>query len=298
MIASPDMPDFFIPGAPKAGTTSLAGWLAAHPGVGFCSLKEPQFFNTDFRHPHRPPTLDDYFALFPPRPAGGLRGEATTGYLVSRTAIAAILGLNPSAKFVICLRDPVSLFISLHRQRLKEGFEVLTDPRAAWRASEKRRAGNAVPLTCPDGQMLDYPRYAALGDQMEALLAQVPRAQVLCLHSEELSNSPQVAFERSCAFLGLDKMPISAPTRANPARIPRSPRIAQTMRALGGVRRRLGFESGFGIASRIERLNLRKPGETFDPVLRAELDALLTPQRDKLRDLIGRARHDPPCDPT
>lgn len=293
MTVAEAMPDFFIPGAPKAGTTSLAGWLAAHPAVGFCDPKEPRFFNTDFTLPSRPTAIEAYLGLFPPRTAGGLRGEATTGYLVSRVAIDAILRLNPAAKFIVCLRDPAELFLSLHRQRLKEGYETLVDPRAAWEASAARQLGEGMPKTCPDRQMLDYPRYAAIGDQIEALMARVPADRILVLFTEELGRDPQAAFDRSCDFLGLARAPIAAGERANTARIPRSPLVARSLRALGLLRRRLGIRRGFGVARMIERVNLRKPGQDVDPAFRATLDAALEPQRDKLRALIGRAPGDP-----
>jgi hypothetical protein len=39
-------PNFFILGAPKCGTTSLATWLADHPNVYFSPIR-PGFFSTD-----------------------------------------------------------------------------------------------------------------------------------------------------------------------------------------------------------------------------------------------------------
>jgi Sulfotransferase family len=41
-------PNFFILGAPKCGTTSLAVWLSEHPHI-YMPQKEPHFFNTDHR---------------------------------------------------------------------------------------------------------------------------------------------------------------------------------------------------------------------------------------------------------
>lgn len=287
------IPDFFIPGSPKAGTTSLAGWLAAHPQVGFCDPKEPRFFNRDFDLPNRPSSLDDYLAQFPSRPVGGLRGEATTGYLVSRVAINEILKLNPAAKFIVCLRDPVELFLSLHRQRLKEGFENLVNPTAAWRASDSRRRGEGVPKTCPDQQMLDYPRYCAIGDQIETLMAGVAQEQILVLFTDDLARNPQVQFDITCDFLGLKRVPISGQERANTARIPRSLRVTRALRILGHLRRHLGIQKGLGIARMIERINLYKPQQEVDGRLRIELNALLESQREKLRILIGRAPGDP-----
>ncbi len=36
-------PNFFIIGAPKCGTTSLARWLGSHPRIYMSPLKEPKF---------------------------------------------------------------------------------------------------------------------------------------------------------------------------------------------------------------------------------------------------------------
>jgi hypothetical protein len=83
------MPDFFIAGVPKAGTTALHVALARHPALYMSAVKEPKFFLTD-----GPPSAQggpgdaktsrehiwrraDYEALFDAAPAGVLRGEST-----------------------------------------------------------------------------------------------------------------------------------------------------------------------------------------------------------------------------
>jgi hypothetical protein len=140
--------------------------------------------------------------------------------------------------------------------------------------------------------MLDYPQYAALGDQLEALIARLPPRQLLVVFTEKLAREPQAVFDRACDFLGLERAPIVAEKRANAARIPRSVLVAQTFRTLGLLRRRLGIRTGFGIARRIEQINLRKPEQDVDMAFRAELDETLEPQREKLRALIGRSPGD------
>ena len=41
------LPDFFIIGAPKAGTTALHAALEAHPQIFMSPVKEPKFFLCD-----------------------------------------------------------------------------------------------------------------------------------------------------------------------------------------------------------------------------------------------------------
>ena len=79
------LPDFFVAGAPKAGTTAVHVALARHPSLYMSAVKEPKFFLTDGPPPTRggPGDVqtyrehvwrrDDYEALFD---LGARRGPA------------------------------------------------------------------------------------------------------------------------------------------------------------------------------------------------------------------------------
>lgn len=278
-------PDFFIPGAPKAGTTTLALWLATHPQVSFSVPKEPRYFNKDFSLYGRPENLEEYLSLFPPKPDGGLRGEATTSYLASDVAIDHILELNPNAKFIVCLRDPRQLFISLHRQRLKEGYETLMHPQEAWNAIDARMQGLDLPLGCPDPQLLNYARFVKIGDQLEELFSKVKRSNVLCLLSEDLEQDPQKSFDAVCRFLGISKHHIDHTKRANQARIPKSVMIARLLRLVGLLKQRLGITRNLGIASVLNSVNLKPPTKEIVPLLADSLLIELEGQYNKAKEV-------------
>ncbi|MBK9318289.1 MAG: sulfotransferase [Bacteroidetes bacterium] len=72
-------PDFFIIGSPKAGTTALYAYLAAHPQVCMSTDKEPNYFSGDqiaaqglYYKKKNPKTLEEYLQLFNPQKAIGL----------------------------------------------------------------------------------------------------------------------------------------------------------------------------------------------------------------------------------
>ena len=110
-------PNFFIIGAPKCGTTSLANWLAEHPRVFFSDTKEPHFFCTDGYTGVK--TLKQYEKLFEDaKPHHLAVGEGSTHYLFSKVAVPNILVYNPDARFIVCLRNPVDMAPSLHSERL------------------------------------------------------------------------------------------------------------------------------------------------------------------------------------
>ena len=81
------LPDFFVIGAPKAGTTALHAALARHPQLFLSTIKEPKFFLCDGPPPHEGGPgdahsyrewiwrRDDYERLFDAAPPGTLRGE-------------------------------------------------------------------------------------------------------------------------------------------------------------------------------------------------------------------------------
>src|SRR5450755_4155671 len=51
------LPNFFIVGAPKAGTTSLYHYLDQHPQVYMSAIKEPNFFSAEIREKNFDPKL-------------------------------------------------------------------------------------------------------------------------------------------------------------------------------------------------------------------------------------------------
>ena len=125
-------PDFFILGAPKAGTTTLANWLSEHPQIFVSPLKEPQFFNWDFCH-RSTRSFKEYEALFEAATVDHVAvGEASTRYLYSRTAVPAILGYVDKPRFIVMIRDPVDLAYSLHDQTVFNGNENVLDFEKAW----------------------------------------------------------------------------------------------------------------------------------------------------------------------
>jgi hypothetical protein len=83
------LPNFFIIGAPKAGTTALHAALSKQPGLYLSPVKEPKYFLCDDRPPRRwgkgPGDAhsyrewvwrrDRYEALFNAAPKGWLRGN-------------------------------------------------------------------------------------------------------------------------------------------------------------------------------------------------------------------------------
>jgi hypothetical protein len=121
-----DLPNLFIIGAPKCGTTSMFRWLAAHPAVCASHPKETYFFadrELDYIQVpvhHRKGSLSDYLKLFPdPSPTTRAKMEGSTHYLYSRPALNFIAESVPTAKIIVHIRKP-SARIWSHFQYIKQ----------------------------------------------------------------------------------------------------------------------------------------------------------------------------------
>lgn len=275
-------PDFFIPGAPKCGTTALAQWLAGHPGVYFSPRKEPHFFNRDGMPATR--TLAEYQALF--RAAGDQHravGEGSTHYLYSRVAVPGILEYSPAARFIVCLRNPLDMAPALHNECLSQGWETVRSFETAWRLQPRRRAGQDIPGTVTgDPERLLYGPYCRLGEQLERLYGWVDRERVLTIVLDDLRADPAGQYRRVLDFLGLPDDGRRDFPVVNAASQTRSLALARFVRRMAMVRDALGLRGDWGIAQAVRRLNTRPPGSTvLSPALRDEL-------RDYFRDDVQR----------
>src|SRR6202035_5818480 len=109
------VPDFFIVGHQKCGTTALYEMLRRHPQIFMPGLKEPRFFSSDLSRKPRLRTsrkelntFEEYLSLFQPAGPEQRVGEATPMYLMSRVAASAIAEVQPAARVIAILREPAS----------------------------------------------------------------------------------------------------------------------------------------------------------------------------------------------
>src|SRR5438105_3212574 len=86
------VPDFFIVGHHKSGTTALYEMLRRRPQIYMPDVKEPRFFASDLRDLAQldpdaaPETLEAYLSLFDAAGKDQRIGEASPSYLRSLTA--------------------------------------------------------------------------------------------------------------------------------------------------------------------------------------------------------------------
>jgi hypothetical protein len=205
------VPDFFIVGHPKCGTTALYEMLRRDPQIYMPELKEPWYFASDMLprfQPVRsaPPlrTLEEYRSLFADARASQLIGEASSAYLLSHTAAAGIAEVRPDARIIAILREPASFLRSLHLQLLRTHVESQKDLGRAIGLEAARREGRKVPRRSHRPQLLLYSEHVRYVEQLRRYHDVFSPEQVLVLIYDDFRADNEGTVQRVRRFLGFD----------------------------------------------------------------------------------------------
>jgi len=253
-VATVRTPNFFILGAPKCGTTSLATWLGDHPRIFVSKTKEPHFFNTDDKQAVA--TLAAYEGLFSQaRDRHRAIGEASVWYLSSSVAVANILRYQPAARFIVMLRNPVEMAPALHAEMVLSGHENVRDFRTAWEQQDERRQGTRLPALTWAQRRLLYGEVCALGNQFQRLLSAVPRDRLLTILLDDIAADPRREYLRALQFLGVDDDGRVEFAIYNSARTLRWPHLNTGMFLMSQIKSRMGIQLNLNLWNLVSRLN-------------------------------------------
>jgi len=302
------VPNFFIVGAPKCGTTSLARYLAEHPSIFMCDLKEPSYFareliecRTDSARRETPWRYEqaEYLKLFDAaQPVHVAVGEASTTYLYSHCAAPAIRALAPAARIIVMLRDPVDLVQALHAQKLLEGEETVHSFEMAWRLQTQRKAGQGFARQPLRPQMLLYGEVGCIGAQLQRWLAVFPRSQVKVVLYDDFAAEPLRVYRDVLTFLGVhDDGREDFPVHNQNRRVTNSwihrlatSKFGSVLAPYRFLRRQFGLNVGATLRKHLLDASSSTGGRAaISPVLRRELREYFDSDLRLLEDLLGRS---------
>ncbi len=237
------LPDFFVVGHAKSGTTALYEMLRRHPQVYMSDVKEPQYFA---RNPQPPPagtrsfeqtgrfplTLEKYLSLFAAARPDQLIGDASTFHLWSPVAPGRIAEAQPTARIIAILREPASFLRSLHLQMLENHTESENDLCRALALEDERRQGRRIPRGSYWPSALIYSDRVRYVEQLRRYHAVFPKEQVLVLVYDDFRRDNEATVRTVLRFLSLDDARPIEPIDANPSVRVRSVRLDAMLRAV------------------------------------------------------------------
>lgn len=204
MINKKEMPNFFIVGAQKCGTTSLYSWLRCHPEVFMPNWKEPHYFSsidltTNPRYANTLKVVSDlgeYKKLFANANSCSAVGEASPSYLWDSEAPGKISMILPHAKIIILLRDPVERAYSEYQMLVTAGLETRSFSQAV--EEESKRSS----VEWGSGPM--YLELSKYGHQVQRYLQSFDLNQIHFISQKNLDENPLEVMRRLSKFLDID----------------------------------------------------------------------------------------------
>ena len=206
------LPDFFIVGAARSGTTSLYYYLNEHPQIYMPALKEPWFFShfgenseIDKKWAHKVvKKVDDYFKLFPQSDCEGkVCGEASISYLYYHKQTISNLkkfygDKLKGLKIIIILRHPVERMHSQYNMFEKDaGNEILPFEEAIKPHIIKERLEKGF------DPFYDYVGFSMYYEAVKDYYENFPKLKIFFY--EELKNNPECVVKDIFDFLKVNK---------------------------------------------------------------------------------------------
>jgi hypothetical protein len=203
-------PNFFLIGAPKCGTTTVADWLSQNDQCFFSEIKEPHYYadkyvakyNKNFNQKNK----EEYLKLFEKSTENHIAiGEGSTHYLREEKSLQKIYNDNPNAKIIVCLRNPVDMARSLHSHLVWWGREQYEDFEKGWKMQNIRKTGKKILPWAYNPETLQYAEMCKTGTQIQKLVNIFPKEQIIFITIDEIKNHPQKTYEEICSFLKINQ---------------------------------------------------------------------------------------------
>jgi hypothetical protein len=289
------LPNFFIIGAGRSGTTSLYHYLKQHPDVYMSPKKEPNYYflegvsdklrgnGTSGWLKTCTATRDAYLAQFAGVTTEKAVGEASVGYLSNEGAPAAIHRDVPDARLFVILRHPVERAYASYMGMRLSGREPATTFREALDREASRMAEN--------WSFGGYRRDGLYCRQLNRYYSLFDREQMRIFLFEDFKSDPAAVVQDILATLEVDTSFVpDTSVRHNPTGSIRNPLARFVWRHSLPVR--TGLRNYLPAALRdwafpfFTKSGLVKP--PMPEEIRHELLEFYRPDIEKLQDLIDR----------
>ena len=278
------LPNFFILGAGRSGTTTLYFVLRDHPEVFLPTPKEPSFFSEPFQVIRTPIR---YAKLFEGASTATAVGDASHAYLTHPDAAATLRAFFPDAKFVLTFRNPADRALAMYSYMLENGYETSRTFERALAAEDGRFGSARFARRCPHSFWnFMYYRSGLFGEQVARYLELFPRDHFYFTTLYDLAREPNRVIGEIEHFIGVTPRPVGELPRYGSSKGVRSIPLQVLERT---VVRRLARHNVPAMPAARQWINTWNRGErpTMRPETRAAMLDRYAPDLAELHALTG-----------
>ena len=204
------LPDFFVIGVVRSGTTSMYHYLDQHPSIVKSAYDEIGFFDDNFRL-----GWSWYRSLFPTRmkkekikeeTGNFLTFDDTPFYIYNEIVAKRIREFFPNGKIIVLLRNPIDRAYSNYILGVRRGDEKRSFEEAVLEEMEHIKQYSEI-------QIDEFLSQSYLGRGLYALQLEIwfryfKRENILIIKSEDFSKNTQRTMEQVFRFLDLPNFKI------------------------------------------------------------------------------------------
>lgn len=207
------IPNLFLVGWPKTGSTSVDYYLSQHPNVYMATVKESYFHARDiinssklFDAENKFPYKDDesYQALFDKYKGEKVIGESSVFYIISEVALDEIKSYNPDAKIVCLIRNPTELVASWHHYLRFRGRENTSDVIEAIKLQDERKSLKKLPPVLKAPIHFQYDEIADIKKHYNKLFSIFEKENIFVILYDELKANEEKIVKYLYRFLDVD----------------------------------------------------------------------------------------------
>ena len=208
------LPDFYIIGAAKCGTTSLYQYLIRHPSVNPGIGKELHYFEELYYRGENwyracfPFEFQKFFSKLTHNEIM-ISGDSTPRYIDHPLVPNRINKLTPNAKFIVMLRNPIDRAFSHYNMNIKHKYETLSFEDAI--KNEPDRINGELDMMEKTGKVsYKYYLYAYLDrgiyvERLKQWMKIFPKENFFIIRSEDFFEDPSGYYHKTLEFLNLSK---------------------------------------------------------------------------------------------
>jgi len=212
------IPNLFIVGSPRCGTTSLFNNLKQHKDIFIPRIKEPRFFDShvfyDYKKDYPIKSVKKYLELFKTDKLDKKYFlDCSIFALYSKKSINNILKISPEAKFIVIMRDPVDASISMHKQRL--GYtdlkmrELSEDFIKCWRMIKFRKKKMLYPVNCRNKILFRYDLLYSYERYIPYLISKIKKKNLFIIFYDDYFTFNELFYNKLFKFLKIRNIKIN-----------------------------------------------------------------------------------------